>query len=307
MEYVRIFPLPNHSQFKNNNIKQSKKDEIMNTKLMTIFTRTPLHVGCGSSVGAVDQPVARERHTRFPIIPGSAIKGVLADMWLDWSDKGNPVRDAEGIRLLGAETGNASAGSLLIGEGKLLAFPIRSAKNCFAWITCPFVLKRFAADASRTFESVPFVKNGEVYAPENLCVDNTVIFEEYPLACAGKVSDEISGAFAEMSDEPIWKDGIKTRLAIVSDEMFSYFAENACEIANHNRIDDETGVVDKEALFSQENVPSETMFYSVLNSQKDGDIENLANKLNAEKNLLQIGANATTGLGWCSVAMKEVK
>jgi CRISPR/Cas system CMR subunit Cmr4 (Cas7 group RAMP superfamily) len=65
--------------------------------------------------------------------------------------------------------------------------------------------------------------------------------------------------------------------------------------------------VENGALFSQENVPSETMFYSVLNSQKDGDIEKLENKLNAEKNLLQIGANATTGLGWCSVAMKEVK
>lgn len=53
----------------------------MQTKIMSIFTRTPLHVGCGSSVGAVDQPVVRERHTGYPVIPGSAIKGVLADLW----------------------------------------------------------------------------------------------------------------------------------------------------------------------------------------------------------------------------------
>ena len=52
----------------------------MQTKIMSIFTRTPLHVGCGSSVGAVDQPVVRERHTGYPVIPGSAIKGVLADL-----------------------------------------------------------------------------------------------------------------------------------------------------------------------------------------------------------------------------------
>jgi CRISPR/Cas system CMR subunit Cmr4 (Cas7 group RAMP superfamily) len=55
----------------------------MNSKILTIFTRTPLHVGTGSSVGAIDQPVIRERHTRIPIIPGSALKGVLADLWFD--------------------------------------------------------------------------------------------------------------------------------------------------------------------------------------------------------------------------------
>ena len=51
----------------------------MNQKVMSIFTRTPMHVGAGSSVGAVDQPIIRERHTGFPVIPGSAVKGVLRD------------------------------------------------------------------------------------------------------------------------------------------------------------------------------------------------------------------------------------
>ena len=54
----------------------------MQTKIMTLFTRTPLHVGSGSAVGAIDLPVMRERHTQFPVIPGSAIKGVLADEFL---------------------------------------------------------------------------------------------------------------------------------------------------------------------------------------------------------------------------------
>ena len=49
----------------------------MQTKILYLFTRTPLHVGAGASVGAIDQPIQRERHTGFPIIPGSSIKGVL--------------------------------------------------------------------------------------------------------------------------------------------------------------------------------------------------------------------------------------
>ncbi|HNW40428.1 MAG TPA: RAMP superfamily CRISPR-associated protein, partial [Opitutaceae bacterium] len=53
----------------------------MTTKLLYLFTRTPLHVGAGSSVGAIDQPIIRERHTGFPIIPGSSLKGSFADHW----------------------------------------------------------------------------------------------------------------------------------------------------------------------------------------------------------------------------------
>ncbi|MCX6876420.1 MAG: RAMP superfamily CRISPR-associated protein [Verrucomicrobia bacterium] len=46
-----------------------------------IFTRTPLHIGAGSSVVAFDQPIRRERHTGFPIIPASSLKGSFADQW----------------------------------------------------------------------------------------------------------------------------------------------------------------------------------------------------------------------------------
>jgi CRISPR-associated protein Cmr4 len=51
----------------------------MKQNLLYLFTRTPLHVGAGSAVGAIDQPIQRERHTGFPLIPGSSIKGVLRD------------------------------------------------------------------------------------------------------------------------------------------------------------------------------------------------------------------------------------
>ena len=52
------------------------------SKILYLFTRTPLHVGAGASVGAIDQPVIRERHTGFPIIPASSLKGSFADQWV---------------------------------------------------------------------------------------------------------------------------------------------------------------------------------------------------------------------------------
>ena len=279
----------------------------MQTRIMTIFTRTPLHVGCGSSVGAVDQPVVRERHTRFPVIPGSSIKGVLADLWLDWTDPKKPVRNGDGIELLGAENGDAKAGSLLIGEGKLLAFPVRSARKCFAWITCPLALARFARDTGRDLKlDAVKVADGRSLAPDALKIDDSVVFGEYPLVISGAGPDTVIKHLADLVDGDLWKE-LKDRLAVVSDELFQYFAENACEIANHNRIDDVTGVVQGGALFSQENVPSETLFYAMLNTKKADDFGKLETKLAGENNLLQIGADMTTGLGWCSVATKEVK
>ena len=264
-----------------------------------------LDVGCGSSVGAVDQPVTRERHTGYPVIPGSTIKGVLADLWTVKSEKGEYVREKEGIRLLGNDPADkktaAQAGTLLIGEGKLLAFPVRSAKGCWAWLTCPLIIDRFVRD---TGAQIGKLEDGKIYADEKLQIDGKVVFEEYPLTVATGAHADVIEAFKTVSIDPVWTDNLAGHLAIISNDLFAYFAKNACEIANHNRINDETGVVEDGALFSQENVPSETMFYGIFSSRDAEDFDKLGTKLEAEGGMLQIGADATTGLGWCSVTMK---
>ncbi len=282
----------------------------MQTRIMSIFTRTPLHVGCGSSVGAVDQPVVRERHTGYPVIPGSAIKGVLADLWNEKNEKGDIVRSKGGIELFGNDdTKNASAGKLFIGEGRLLAFPIRSAKGGFAWLTCPLALNRFSRDAGLAF-AIPDVAADEACVTKDSVLEfagDKVVFEEYPLSVAAdEVAEPLVAALAELCADGVWREMPK-RLAVVSDELFRHFVENACEVANHNRIDDETGVVANGALFSQENVPSETLFYGVMNAREASHLDLLEQKLDEEKFLIQVGADVTTGLGWCTVALKEVK
>ena len=289
----------------------------MTTKLLAIFTRTPLHVGAGSSVGVVDQPVIRERHTRFPVIPGSALKGVLADLWLEKGEDGKLRRSKEGKKLFGfdekqTKENPGSVGSLYIGESKLLAFPVRSARGCFAWLTCPTALRRFnrEANAKLSIENLS-VEGMDAVAVDSLTLGgNKAAFEEYVVTVKSKPDDNdtVVKALAGMSGDPLWCKELKDKLAIVSDELFQYFSENACEIAQHNRINDESHVVDDKALFSQENVPSESMFYAVLRSKDDSDFIKLSDKLRTVGNVVQIGADITTGLGWCSVMFaKEVK
>jgi len=303
----------------------------MHKQLLTLLTRAPLHVGAGASVGAIDQPVIRERHTRLPVIPGSSLKGVLADLWASdkeqaFDDKGKPKTDRDGKpvmvraglakRLFGADdNANAASGRLLLGEARLLAFPVRSAKGCFAWLTCPLVLSRFLRD-DRESEISNLKSEIQTLSPSPeevfltpdsaLALDGKVIFEEYPLAVKGKVAPALADALKTLCDDEVWQ-GVPQRLAVVSDELFAYFAENACEVAQHNRIDDETGTVAGVALFNQENVPSETLFYAPVQSVEPDLLAALDARLKEAGSLLQLGADETTGLGWCSVKLNACK
>jgi CRISPR-associated protein Cmr4 len=273
----------------------------MEQKIMRIFTRTPLHVGAGNSVGVVDSPVQRERHTRFPIIPGSSLKGVLRDLEVTESDKSWLFGE-------GSDK-DSSAGSLLIGEARVLAFPVRSAKNSFAWITCPLILERFKRDAKCNFEIPVFESENECFACEEVKLNEKVILEEYCFSSKGEPESDILGELKDIHPDEIWQS-LGERLVIVSDEIFSYFVSNACEVVTRICVDDETGVVKEHALFNQEQVPSETMFYAVIGAQAmrgNSEEEALAKLSEALKNansLIQVGGDETIGLGYCSVCLE---
>ena len=102
--------------------------------------------------------------------------------------------------------------------------------------------------------------------------------------------------------------------------MMSHFVSTTCEIAQHVRISDETGTAEDGGLFNQENVPSETLFYSVLTATKShvltGELKDkpiaeaiasFAAKLREAHYTFQFGGNASTGLGYCTVTLNETK
>jgi CRISPR-associated protein Cmr4 len=98
----------------------------MNTKLLFILTRTPLHVGAGVIGGLVDRPVLRERHTGQPVIPGTTLKGVFASEWSASAGEAGAARNPEGAWLFGTSTAGEEsgvAGAMQFTEARLLAFP----------------------------------------------------------------------------------------------------------------------------------------------------------------------------------------
>jgi CRISPR-associated protein Cmr4 len=318
------------------------------SRILYLFTRTPLHVGAGASVGAIDQPIIRERHTGFPVIPASSLKGTFADAWNDDAmrfrqfkrvlKKEDGTWDDETVAawLFGSDEANhAFAGALQFSEAKLLAFPIRSAKGSFAWITCPLMLARAARDGVPGIKAIDetqlkcfsgpdgdskafFGGNGllALKVKDGTAEKTQVVLEEYTFTHTRELPDGLSTTLQNLLADEVWKE-VTSRLVILSDGMMSFFAQNACEVAQHVRISDETGTAAGGALFNQENVPSEALFYAVLHAfdertankptdqRRKAEVALEAFKNVADGKVFQFGGDASTGLGYCTVAFDK--
>jgi CRISPR-associated protein Cmr4 len=287
----------------------------MQKKLLTLFTLSPLHVGSGSSVGIVDLPIMRERHTQIPVIPGSSLKGVLADLWssdYEKNKRGDLVRKAGSpaeILFGSQDDNNPKAGSLLIGEARVVLFPVRSLKGGFAWITSPLALSRLSRDISAKLQMPPSPTASECLCSDTVKMDGTqtVILEEYTVTakCGGSFPVEWAREFTLMLPEETQKlaDG---RLVLVSDELFMHFCENACQISTRIKLNDEKGVVEKGALFTMEQVPSETLLAGVLHTSNEDSFKVLESKLASPDvgSVIQIGGDETIGLGLCKINLR---
>ncbi len=310
------------------------------TRILYIFTRTPLHVGAGASVGAIDQPVVRERHTNYPVIPASSLKGSFADEWglLD-NGKRVKVTKAEGGNILSTTSeaawlfgsdhvDYAAAGALQFSEAKLLALPVRSARGSFAWVTSLLILRRAERDgvlkagliqglSEPSDEKALFISGKD----SKIALENKLVLEDYTFSreSEGLEQDSQGVALGEhlaglMPDERVWEE-VGSRLVILSNGIMSFFARTACEVAQHVRIDDKTGTAVTGGLFNQENVPSESLFYTVVRgfeerTPKDQKrpaeeaLEALKDKIK-NKPMFQFGGDASTGLGYCTVQFQE--
>lgn len=286
----------------------------MQTKLLYLFTRTPLHVGAGASVGAINQPIIRERHTGFPVIPGSSLKGVLRDTA---ARDAKTKADVDAIFGEGFGSGleNFSAGRVSFGEAKLLAFPVRSAKGSFAFATCPLALERFQREHGDlgALKVPPEPEDMNCLAGDTVTISRNgqtgVVLEEYRFnraaGAAGKFPEEWETALLNLLDDPVWQAG-KGRFVLLSNGDFAHFVKTACEISQHVAIDPQKGTAKPGALFNLEAVPAEALFFAPLTSlaRANGELDKLAD-LFTRKPLLQFGGDGTTGLGFCTVKLSK--
>src|SRR5947209_16700099 len=114
-----------------------------NARVYWLHALTPTHAGVGRGVGYIDLPIDRDTVTNWPLIRGSAFKGVWADCYRAAPDarKKDPVlRAAFGVSS-DTEDNASNSGSLIPTDARLVCLPVRSFRGTFAWCTSSLALQ----------------------------------------------------------------------------------------------------------------------------------------------------------------------
>ncbi len=303
------------------------------TRIAFLYCVSPVHMGTGTAVGGlIDNPIQRERHTEYPMMAGSGIKGAIRhDYWARDEDK-NLLN-----RLFGPESDAAEhAGALSFSDGQLVAFPVRCPKVGFVYATSPLLLGRLKRQLGLakiiTTWNIPEINSGDCRMRNpNLLTENKLALEAYELS-AQMDADNSFGVIADWLAESAlptekyfeyFRNKLKTDLVLLSDDELHYFVVNSTVVEPHVRIDDVSGTADGGALFYTENLPPESLLFTVVMASQErysrekkpdkvmdaSKIIDLLENGDADKwqalngRMVQFGGDATTGRGQiiCSV------
>ncbi len=300
-------------------------------KPLFLIVETPLHAGSGSDLGIVDLPIQREKHTDYPKIEASGLKGSVREFFDTQESTKSQTR-----LVFGPDQGDLHAGALGFTDARLLLFPVKSVRGVFAWVTCPAVLERFKHDLSICQPSIEFVDNlpGSGAVPTNsglIVKDTKIVLEEYTFtvnpdnecgAAANWIADNI---LPPDSGYDYWREKMRNDIAVLSDDDFRDFVTLSTEVVARTKIDSKTGTVVGGALWYEEYLPTDSVLYSLalttplfLNVDGEDDEKEKKsifyagqgpekNRAEAEKvmaffadglpGIIQIGGNATVGKG----------
>ncbi len=275
-------------------------------RLCLLYALTPIHAGAGQALKAVDLPIQRERHTAWPMVQASGVKGALRD-WCEkvWENSGIDKDLVECVFGRAGEEGANWAGAVTVTDARLLLFPVRSNVAPFVHVTCPAVLKRLREELSLLGLQDKLSENYSVGEEEyvvlkgggsgEIVLEDMVVKPKQTQEKTDWFSNNIPGA---------------EKILLVSDEVFGYLVRTATEVQAHIAIEDDTGTAKDGSLRYQEYLPADTVlyflaFFSDERSKRDQfksaqEIAQLVTEHGVTTHL-QIGGDFTLGKGICKV------
>ena len=274
-----------------------------NINMILLKVITPVHAGMGRTLGLIDMPIQKEKHTGIPKIEGSTIKGSMREIYR--LKNGEEEKDKRAVdKLFGPEDGKESAGIIGFSDAKLLFYPVITLDGIFAYVTCPYLLNRYFEDKALISNTEFSNKFKDLW--EGKCVilnkkyeenkNSQIVLDEYFF----EEPPESSKAYKDLKLEEFNLSSEKY-VVVISDNDFIEIISLCREIITRNRINPRTGVVDKDtgSLFTEEYLPTESILYTLAlqNGIKDsGNLYDTYIKDNLPK-YAQIGGNATLGKG----------
>lgn len=227
-----------------------------------ITAKTNLHVGNEntSSYGLIDLAIQRNATTNLPCINSSSLKGALNE----YASQGN-----NGNEIIAADKRRDIFGCDKIGKGD-------TKKGLYTFF-----------DANILF--LPVQDNENLY---HLETSHDVI---------GRFRDQMNlfGIQLNQDDEQL-KNELKQNLGITKEVKFSESNKDFIDLCS----DDNLPIIARNVLENGESknlwyeqvLPAETVLYTLIDDKED---DTLSTELKKDKTIVQIGAGATIGYGYC--------
>ena len=240
--------------------------------LATLYAISPVHAGSGTSTAAVDLPIQRERHTNWPHIQASGVKGAFRSHYRTFSDENgteliNHIFGSDEQDGWNRDTDSLAA-AVSFSDAKLLFFPVRSNISPFLWVTCPAVLTRLNQDLQYTgignLPEIPVVEAEKARWIGSQDIENgRVTLEDAVVQPEGHTElPFIQEQFPEIQ-----------QALIISDEMFDYVVSSCTEVQTQIKINAETGTAAEGALRYEELLPSDSLLYTIVHYTNQNGIE----------------------------------
>jgi CRISPR-associated protein Cmr4 len=295
--------------------------------LVYLHAASPLHVGTGQALDTIDLPIQRERATKLPVVSGSAVKGVLRAQCEALEAKGNLPAGFVDSAFGNEKRPSDGAGAVTFGDARLLLLPVRSVRLLFAWVTSPYLLRRYLRDRSVSAVDDASVVQAALQAAgsvrgttavcsnASLLVDagggtGTAYVEDADLHVA--VREEIENLADQLAKSCLPGDIaglLSERLLVVDDTVFGTFATQCTEVVARVALLDDRKTVRRGGLWYEEALPAETVLYAAVVAEKTRGTRNGAWSGTAEEHITrlrtisaaQFGGKASVGRGLCHV------
>lgn len=286
----------------------------MSAILLGLLAESHVHPGTGQADGTVDLPVAREKPTGYPFVPGSSGKGAIKEAALARGKK----EAANGW--FGQQE---NAGAVMVSDARLLLLPVRSLTGAYRWLTCPYLVERFVRDRHRgkpsvakrvfSFDALTSAGDAAAASPPVMAGGTGRLFlEERTFTIAAPPPDGLLELLGETIADDQARRRLKDQLAVVSDDDFGWFARFGLSIQARNCLQSDERDGDKANpktstnLWYEETLPPDTVMYLLLADRfgDSGAAREVAG-LFGEAPYLQLGGNETVGQGWFLVRTLE--
>ena len=287
------------------------------------YTVSPVHMGSGSAIGMIDNPIQREVHTNYPYFAGSGIKGAVRHNFQTLGGDKAVIN-----KIFGPDSGseNLYAGAVSFSDAQLVLFPIRSMRHGFVYATSPQILARTqrlinssSAEGGNVVSwDIETVDDGHcIVHNERLLSDDKKIhlelfeYRKQETSSSKAIARDIAKCAIDGSKgNGFFKNKIEEDLVILSDGDFRFFVETAIVVEPHVRIDERTGSASSRGLFYTENLPPESLLISQILASKtrsgdeNADLDSACvmsqMKCVLDGKTIQIGGDSTTGRGLVS-------